>query len=745
MFDRASNFQINGGNFLQPQGDVNFHSKSSEEEEGRSLVSSISSSLQIIPHCLPSQESSGGQAEEGFNLLDNTLSWPQNSTCPNEGPLSISTGSSTAYLDPASAESSASILSINPSPMTMLDPAFQEPGYSLSGSVRQNKQSRAARKRPYDTSWQAGILGDSHPQAPNSSVDGYEQVNAPLISSSHNLAYPSSFQGTFLPVANPSQANFHGGTFIDGNVNYIQQHGESGLQILFKATAPGAFHDSAARFPQPKCHPETRKEILEKLFQWCSTRDAPNILWLHGPAGAGKSAIAQSLCERLESEKRLGASFFFKRGDTLRGNGNRLFPTIAYQLALHLPEINNPISRVVRRNPAIVEKSLSIQLKNLIMGPCKAVLSGRTQPIIIIIDGLDECEGEQIQQALLCTIGDATHEDIPLRFLITSRPEAHIQETFGGPLKSVHRPFNINQSFDDVEKYLQDELSRIYHEHSDTMATVPTPWPPSHIVRELVDKSSGYFVYASTVIKFIDDKDFRPPERLAVILANKNTEFDSPFGALDQLYLDILSTVPKAHCFHLIAVLMIAASEQLPKNLKVSVAEELLELQPGDTRRILRRLRSLINIDMCSYGIYSEEDTDVTLNTSIFHHASFLDFLEDSTRSKHFFINQPQHKTRLAHYMLKAFSYDEVRIWIRACKEYDGVSYAEAIGDRIEFITSVPPSADLTSLLYSFNPVFLFLLSQSKLEVLYKVVLEWLQVHLTSYYLDRESASHLFH
>ncbi|KAJ7927554.1 hypothetical protein B0H13DRAFT_1970865 [Mycena leptocephala] len=72
--------------------------------------------------------------------------------------------------------------------------------------------------------------------------------------------------------------------------------------------------------------------------------------------------------------------------------------------------------------------------------------------------------------------------------------------------------------------------------------------------------------------------------------------------------------------------------------------------------------------------------------------------------------------------MLKAFSYDEVRIWIRACK-----NMMVAIGDRIEFITSVPPSADLTSLLYSFNPVFLFLLSQSKLEVLYKVVLEWLQ------------------
>ncbi|KAJ7858206.1 hypothetical protein B0H13DRAFT_2076305 [Mycena leptocephala] len=544
--------------------------------------------------------------------------------------------------------------------MSMLDPAFQEPGYSLSGSVQQNKQSRAARKRPYATSGWA--------------VDGYEQVNAPLISSSHNLAYPSSFQGP-----NPSQANFHGGTFIDGNVNYIQQHGEPGLQILFQATAPGAFHDSAARFPQPKCHPETREEILEELFQWCSTCDAPNILWLHGPAGAGKSAIAQSLCERLESEKRLDASFFFKRGDTLRGNGNRLFPTIACQ-----------------KNPAIVEKSLSIQLKNLIMDPCEAVLSGPHNPLSLLSTGLTSARVNKSNKHY-CARSGMLPTRIFLYASLSQVDQKHIfKRLLGGPLESVHHPFNINQSFDDVKKYLRDELSRIYHEHSDTMATVPTPWPPSHIVRELVDKSSGYFVYAST--------------RLAVILANKNTEFNSPFGALDQLYLDILSTVPKAHCFHLIAILMITASEQL-KNLKVSIAEELLELQPGDTRRILRRLRSLVDIHMYSGYMFSG-DSDDTLNTRIFHHASFLDFLQDSTRSKHFSIDQPQHKTRLAHYMLKAFSYDEVRIWMRHCGKSDS---RDTYADIIKFITSVPPSADLTSLLYSFNPKALY------------TVLEWLQ------------------
>jgi cytidylate kinase len=34
------------------------------------------------------------------------------------------------------------------------------------------------------------------------------------------------------------------------------------------------------------------------------------ILWLHGPAGSGKSAVEQSFCQKLEDEGRLGGSFF---------------------------------------------------------------------------------------------------------------------------------------------------------------------------------------------------------------------------------------------------------------------------------------------------------------------------------------------------------------------------------------------------------------------------------------------------
>ncbi|KAJ7793391.1 hypothetical protein B0H13DRAFT_1467047, partial [Mycena leptocephala] len=95
-----------------------------------------------------------------------------------------------------------------------------------------------------------------------------------------------------------------------------------------------------------------------------------------------------------------------------------------------------------------------------------------------------------------------------------SRPEPHIHEIFTGSLNRIHCSLNVNQSFEDVRKYLLDEFARIYRDHHATMARVQEPWPSPEIIYNFVKKSSGYFIYASTIIKFIDDKNFRPTERL---------------------------------------------------------------------------------------------------------------------------------------------------------------------------------------------------------------------------------------
>jgi hypothetical protein len=77
-----------------------------------------------------------------------------------------------------------------------------------------------------------------------------------------------------------------------------------GLDILREHVAVGAFHNSAERFDPPKCYPKTREAILAKIEAWVKERPENGgrlVLWMYGPAGAGKSAIAQSIAELCEA------------------------------------------------------------------------------------------------------------------------------------------------------------------------------------------------------------------------------------------------------------------------------------------------------------------------------------------------------------------------------------------------------------------------------------------------------------
>ena len=70
-----------------------------------------------------------------------------------------------------------------------------------------------------------------------------------------------------------------------------------GLQILHRYVWDRAAHYSAQH--APVCHLDTCKTIIGEIMGWI--RDSPrrsSILWFNGPAGASKTAIAQSLCNQ---------------------------------------------------------------------------------------------------------------------------------------------------------------------------------------------------------------------------------------------------------------------------------------------------------------------------------------------------------------------------------------------------------------------------------------------------------------
>src|SRR4051812_10526312 len=73
------------------------------------------------------------------------------------------------------------------------------------------------------------------------------------------------------------------------------------------------------------CMLQTRVVVLKNIINWVlkpsdphgelNLTKADNIFWLYGMPGQGKTAVANSLCDRLHQMKRLGGSFFCRRDD----------------------------------------------------------------------------------------------------------------------------------------------------------------------------------------------------------------------------------------------------------------------------------------------------------------------------------------------------------------------------------------------------------------------------------------------
>ncbi|KAM6499189.1 hypothetical protein JOM56_004697, partial [Amanita muscaria] len=282
--------------------------------------------------------------------------------------------------------------------------------------------------------------------------------------------------------------------------------------------------------------------MLKQLRNWFDNPNATDrIVWLHGPAGAGKSAIAQTIAD--EYKKRgVAATFFFYRSDLSRNDGKRLFPTIAWQLAFSIPPTKNFIVRALDETPHLPTQAVETQFEQLvahIFQPTNHIASQMSQPApVVIIDGVDECADEKLQQRFLTVIGNAVKKHrVPLRFLILSRPEALIEETlnkFKDFTVSIDLA-TLDDSNRDIHKYLKDKLSEIAFNRG-----LDPTWPGQEIIEEILFESSGNFVFGSLVIRFISDEDC-DPEFLLNIVRNLTPRGNmSPFALLDELFLEIL-------------------------------------------------------------------------------------------------------------------------------------------------------------------------------------------------------------
>ena len=394
----------------------------------------------------------------------------------------------------------------------------------------------------------------------------------------------------------------------------------------------GAKHHSGDR---QGCLGGTRVDVLQQLEEWLENEQGQHVFWLNGLAGTGKSTIAQTFAEITFAEGKLGASFFCSRDFKDRSTLQAILPTLAFQLAYRYPLFREQLLKVLRADPGIGHGSLCSQMETLLVRPFQKTKI----PTLIIIDALDECQDDEPASALLSVLSRYL-DKIPLvKFFITGRPEPQIRSGFR--LASLCPHTDILKLHDiepdvvgsDIRFFLKTQLTNITKNRSN--CEFAEDWPRQQDIDVLCKKAAGFFIYASTVVKFVASQYHPPDERLALIISLPQDTSHEGKGGTDLLYTQVLE-----HAFH-------GMDQDFYSHFKLVVGTVLLIFNPLSIKALsglLKKCSTQSRISSTLRALHSLlRIPDNTEEPVQIFHKSFPDFLMDPGRctDPRFFIDPP--------------------------------------------------------------------------------------------------------
>jgi hypothetical protein len=377
----------------------------------------------------------------------------------------------------------------------------------------------------------------------------------------------------------------------------------------------------------------TRQDIFAAVKEWTTDFDAPNILWLKGHPGVGKSAIAMSIIEHLRDSKRLGSSFFFQRQEATVTTPSALWRTVAYNLARRHPGIRARIIAALKEDESIATTfNIEKLFQQLIQEPLNAtnnIPAGRMP--IVVIDALDECGGlsgkySKDGKDLIRTLESWARLPLQFKLLVTSRGEDDIEQLFSTinhRLLEIHTGQTVNpQSSEDVRRFLKHEFQEIA---SKFPRHLQPDWPGDETMSMLSSRAAGLFIWARTVVKFVTEGV--PPHQLKLVLEGGGA------GDIDDLYKLVLNaSFPKPSeevikAFHSVIGTIILAERPLP----IDSVTQLLAVDPCAVEYICKGLHSVLG-----HG-----------RVLSLTHQSFVDFVVDPNRCPPLFLINREHERRI--------------------------------------------------------------------------------------------------
>ncbi|KLO08826.1 hypothetical protein SCHPADRAFT_593635 [Schizopora paradoxa] len=395
------------------------------------------------------------------------------------------------------------------------------------------------------------------------------------------------------------------------------------------------------------CHEGTCNAILKEVKAWAKAdEDRPQMMWLSGLAGTGKSSVAKTVAAWADELGLLGTSFFFSRDFEALYNPSYVFPSIA----LHLSEskLDPSLAQCIEKTLVddrgnILNKEIAVQFKKLIEEPLRSTrVRGITRRrLLLVIDGLDECKSRPNSDSNdVATIISLLSRLLPtnphIRILLVSRPEVHIQDALStGDQLYPHVVRHKVEDFvnpDDIREYLCQEFKKINE----------IGWPSEDDFNVLAQSCGKLFVYASTAMNFIrGDSSIRSrKESLQILLSvNPGGGYYDAYKRLDELYIQILSTAVKytkeVDSKEMIRFRQVIGTLALIRNpLSISSLAVLVGVEEEEIWSILKFLRSVIIVPS-----QASEDREVPPQ---FYHPSLPEFLTDAKRcdDERFFVSE---------------------------------------------------------------------------------------------------------
>ncbi|KZV86062.1 hypothetical protein EXIGLDRAFT_841022 [Exidia glandulosa HHB12029] len=450
---------------------------------------------------------------------------------------------------------------------------------------------------------------------------------------------------------------FQVGSLLNDNVDKIRAvaaHEMRYLEDVLKPVHEAAFDSHTS---PSGCFEGTRTSLLQEASSWAFDSGGERVFWISGLAGTGKSAIAKSLCERLQrarcpadlaffanSPKCHLVTFFICRHVAERRDPLRILHTIACRLAREIPEYRLLLHKALSE-PDLLSKRVQEQVATLIEGPL-ALCSDLTSRIVLVIDAFDECdkvdgrEGGDLLPSLLGVIRRAAAQ---VRLVFTSRNESSIHDMFAQCRDE--RSLRLH----DIDKAIVDRDIEAYLAHH--LLQLKQHGVGSREIRSLTERANGLFIYAATIVRFVQTNRFFPPRiRVASLLKliGSSAELHAPvpkYGLLDNMYTQILrralspdelehDIVAAAGVFRSVVTALAILQDQVT----LSALAHLLDLDVDQISEVLKGLYSILLVD---------ETQTIRL-----YHVSVSEFLLDPKRCTDdlFRVNQSARWSLAAHH-----------------------------------------------------------------------------------------------